>query len=189
MLLYSSPLSLSGAASPRSPRQDRADGFPSFLTIGLPMVWMSTIPSAFFFEGGDLTFRVSGVDYKAFLKNFPFLKRLRVWLTGIRSVSFFCVFGLDFRVYMWYCTALLSDAGDVPVPVCRWFRTCFHRLFFAKASNSFTHFLVFYGVFLKNSQIPKGYRETGYIWAKFDFREMVWEFGNYSREREFFNIF
>jgi len=41
----------------------------------------------------------------------------------------FCVFGLDFRVCAWYCTALLSDAGDVPVPVCRWFRTCFHRLF------------------------------------------------------------
>ena len=188
MLLYSSPLSLSGAASPRSPRQDRADGFPSFLAIGLPMVWMSTIPSAFFFEGGDLTFRVSGVDYMAFLKNFPFLKRLRVWLTGIRSVSFFVFSCLTFayaRGIVWYsfrtqATCLCQSSGGF---------AHVSTSFFAKTSNSFTLFLVFYGVFLKNSQIPKGYCETGYIWAKNDFREMVWEFGNYSREREFFNIF
>ena len=37
--------------------------------------------------------------------------------------------GLDFRACAWYRMLLLSDAGDVPVPVCRWFRTCFHRLF------------------------------------------------------------
>ena len=55
--------------------------------------------SAFSFRGGDLTFRVSGVDYMAILKNFPFLKRLRVWLTGIRSASLF-----SFRVCAWYCT-------------------------------------------------------------------------------------
>ena len=62
-------------------------------------------------------------------------------------------------------------------------------VFFCRTSNSFTLFRGFHGVFRKNSQIPKGYRETGYIWANFDFREMVWEFGNYSRKREFFKDF
>ena len=44
-------------------------------------------------------------------------------------------------------------------------------------------------IFSKSSQIPRGYRETGYIWAKIVFREMVWEFGNYSRKRESFKDF
>ena len=58
--------------------EDRADGLECCHSVGFLL-----------FEAADLTFRVSGVDYMAFLKNFPFLKRLRVWLTGIRSVSFF----------------------------------------------------------------------------------------------------
>ena len=64
-----------------------------------------------------------------------------------------------------------------------------HRYFFAERVILLRFLLGFYGVFRKSSQIPKGYRETGYIWAKFVFREMVWEFGNYSREREFFKDF
>ena len=58
--------------------EDRADGLECCHSVGFLL-----------FEAADLTFRVSGVDYMTFLKNFPFLKRLRVWLTGIRSVSFF----------------------------------------------------------------------------------------------------
>ena len=58
--------------------EDRADGLECCHSVGFLL-----------FEAADLTFRVSGVDYMAFLKNFPFLKRLRVWLTGIRSVSLF----------------------------------------------------------------------------------------------------
>ena len=118
----------------------------------------------------------------------PFLKRLRVLLTGIRSVSFFSFSGLTFvqtGVIVWH-----SFCGK---PACgarggRW-SLMGSPVFFCRTCNSFTLFLGFHGVFRKNSQIPKGYRETGYIWANFDFREMVWEFGNYSRKREFFKDF
>ena len=81
------------------------------------------------FRGENLTFRVYGVDYMAFLKNYPIPQEVKGMADGDSLRQLFFFFGLDFRVCAWYCTALLSDAGDVPVPVCRWFRTCFHRLF------------------------------------------------------------
>ena len=105
--------------------------------MALPMVWLILFPSAFFFRGGDLTFRISGVDYKAFLKNFPFLKRLRVWLTGIRSASLFSFSGLTFvqtGVIVWH-----SFCGK---PACgarggRW-SLMGSPVFFCRTCNSFT---------------------------------------------------
>ena len=73
---------MSGAA-PRSPRQDRADGFGWCLAIGLPMVWIPPfIPSAFSFRGKDLTFGISGVDYMAFLKNYPIPQEVKGMADG-----------------------------------------------------------------------------------------------------------
>ena len=117
----------------------------------------------------------------------PFLKRLRVLLTGIRSVSFFSFSGLTFACARGIVQHSFRTQATCLCQSCR--RFAMIRRLFCETRNSFTFFLGFYGVFRKSSQIPKGYRETGYIWANFDFREMVWEFGNYSRKREFFKDF
>ena len=76
-----------------------------------------SVPSAFFFSRRNLTFGVSGVDYMTFWRIIPFLKRLRVMLTGIRSVSFF-----RFRAWLsCVCVVLyggiLSETGVGPVPI------------------------------------------------------------------------
>ena len=64
-----------------------------------------------------MTFCVSGVDYMAFLRMLPFLKRLRVWLTGIRSVSFFVFLGLTFTRVRGIVRYILSETGVGPVPI------------------------------------------------------------------------
>ena len=47
----------------------------------------------------------------------PFLKRLRVWLTGIRSVSFFAFSGLTFACVRGIVRYILSETGVGPVPI------------------------------------------------------------------------
>ena len=64
-----------------------------------------------------MTFRISGVNYMALLRMLPFLKRLRVWLTGIRSVSFFVFSGLIFARVCGIVRYILSETGVGPVPV------------------------------------------------------------------------
>ena len=64
-----------------------------------------------------MTFRVLGVDYMALLRMLPFLKRLRVMLTGIRSVSFFLVWGLTFTRMRGIVRYILSETGVGPVPI------------------------------------------------------------------------
>ena len=67
------------------------------------------------FRGGNLTFCVSGVDYMAFLKNYPIPQEVKGYADGesLRQLFFF---GLDFCVCAWYRMVFLSDAGDSPVP-------------------------------------------------------------------------
>ena len=64
-----------------------------------------------------MTFRVLGVDYMALLRMLPFLKRLRVMLTGIRSVSFFAFSGLTFACVRGIVRYILSETGVGPVPI------------------------------------------------------------------------
>ena len=64
-----------------------------------------------------MTFRVLGVDYMTLLRMLPFLKRLRVWLTGIRSVSFFAFSGLTFARVRGIVRYILSETGVGPVPI------------------------------------------------------------------------
>ena len=47
----------------------------------------------------------------------PFLKRLRVLLTGIRSVSFFSFSGLTFACARGIVRYILSETGVGPVPI------------------------------------------------------------------------
>ena len=55
-----------------------------------------SVPSAFLFRGGDLTFRVSGVDYMAFLKNYPIPQEVKGMADGDSLRQLFCVSGLTF---------------------------------------------------------------------------------------------
>ena len=50
----------------------------------------------FFFRGGDLTFRVSGVDYMAFLKNYPIPQEVKGMADGDSLRQLFSFSGLTF---------------------------------------------------------------------------------------------
>ena len=56
------------------------------------------------FRGRNLTFCVSGVDYMAFLKNYPIPQEVKGMADGDSLRQLFCVFGLDFHACAWYCT-------------------------------------------------------------------------------------
>ena len=49
-----------------------------------------------FFRGGDLTFRVSGVDYMAFLKNYPIPQEVKGMADGDSLRQLFSFSGLTF---------------------------------------------------------------------------------------------
>jgi len=95
----------------------------------------------------------------------------------------FCVSGLDFSACAWY--------RMVPFRELRVWRVEQPAVSCGIAGVFLSHPVILLcfnrvknGVFWNNSQIPKGCHETGYKRAKIVFREMVWEFGNYSEERE-----
>ena len=78
---------------------------------------LSSLSQSFFLF--EAKFDFWGFECKLYgpLKNAPIPQEVKGSADGDSLRQLFFVFGLDFRVCAWYCTALLSDAGDVPVPV------------------------------------------------------------------------
>ena len=89
--------------------EDRADGLECCHSVGFLL-----------FEAADLTFRVSGVDYMAFLKNYPIPQEVKGMADGESLRQLFLISGLTFacaRGIVWClpfehrCRACVSIAG------------------------------------------------------------------------------